>query len=98
LATNARRSWDVAALQNRLWRENRQQHRDASDKPAPPRFDFIPPLFYPAAMKIIRCTDANFSQRLAGVTTASSLFDAGIEASTRAILHEVFVRGDAAIL
>ena len=49
-------------------------------------------------MKIIRCTDANFSQRLAGVTTASSLFDAGIEASTRAILHEVFVRGDAAIL
>jgi len=49
-------------------------------------------------MNIIRCTDANYSQRLAGVTSASSLFDAGIEASTRAILHEVFVRGDAAVL
>ena len=49
-------------------------------------------------MKIIRCTDANYSQRLAEATAASSLFDAGIEASTRAILHEVFVRGDAAVL
>jgi histidinol dehydrogenase len=49
-------------------------------------------------MKIIRCTDANFAQRLGEVTTASSLFDAGIEASTRAILHEVFVRGDSAVL
>ncbi len=49
-------------------------------------------------MKIIRCTDANFSKRLGEVTSASSLFDAGIEASTRAILHEVFVRGDAAVL
>ena len=49
-------------------------------------------------MKIIRYTDANFSQRLAQATSASSLFDAGIEASTRAILHEVYVRGDAAVL
>jgi histidinol dehydrogenase len=49
-------------------------------------------------MKIIRCTDATYSQRLAEATAASSLFDAGIEASTRAILHEVFVRGDAAVL
>ena len=49
-------------------------------------------------MKIIRYTDANFSRRLDEATSASSLFDAGIEASTRAILHEVFVRGDAAVL
>ena len=49
-------------------------------------------------MKIIRYTDANFSRRLDEATSASSLFDAGIEASTRAILHEVFVRGDSAVL
>jgi len=49
-------------------------------------------------MKIIRYTDANFSRSLDEATSASSLFDAGIEASTRAILHEVFVRGDSAVL
>jgi len=49
-------------------------------------------------MKIIRYIDANFSRSLDEATSASSLFDAGIEASTRAILHEVFVRGDSAVL
>ena len=49
-------------------------------------------------MKIIRYTDANFAQSLGEATSASSLFDAGIEASTRAILHEVHQRGDAAVL
>ena len=49
-------------------------------------------------MKIIRCTDANYSQRLGEVTTASSLFDPGIEERTRAILHEVFLRHDDAVL
>ena len=49
-------------------------------------------------MKIIRHTGPNFSRKLGEVASASSLFDAGIEASTRAILHEVYVRGDAAVL
>ena len=49
-------------------------------------------------MKIIRCTEARYSQRLGEVTAASSLFDPGIEAATRAILQEVYVRGDAAVL
>ena len=49
-------------------------------------------------MKIIRCTDANFSKKLGEVTAASSLFDTGIEERTRAILHEVFLRRDAAVL
>jgi histidinol dehydrogenase len=49
-------------------------------------------------MNIIRYTDANFARKLGEVTAASSLFDAGIEERTRAILHDVFVRGDAAVL
>jgi len=49
-------------------------------------------------MKIIRWTDANFSKKLREVTAASSLFDPGIEERTRAILHEVFLRRDAAVL
>ena len=49
-------------------------------------------------MKIIRCTDANFSRKLGEVIAASSLFDTGIEQSTRGILHEVFLRRDAAVL
>jgi histidinol dehydrogenase len=49
-------------------------------------------------MKIIRHTDANFSQKLGEVTAASSLFDAEIEQRTRAILHEVARRGDDAVL
>jgi histidinol dehydrogenase len=49
-------------------------------------------------MKIIRGTDANFSRKLGEVIAASSLFDTGIEQSTRGILHEVFLRRDAAVL
>ena len=49
-------------------------------------------------MNIIRCTDANFTQKLGEVAAASSLFDAGIEASTRGILRAVQERGDAAVL
>jgi histidinol dehydrogenase len=49
-------------------------------------------------MKIIRCTDANYVKKLGEVTAASSLFDPGIEQSTRAILHEVFRRRDDAVL
>ena len=49
-------------------------------------------------MKVIRHTDANFPNRLREVTAPSSLFDAEIEQRTKAILHDVFVRGDAAVL
>jgi len=49
-------------------------------------------------MKIIRHTDANFAKKIGEATAASSLFDAEIEQRTRAILHEVFVRGDDAVL
>ena len=49
-------------------------------------------------MKIVRHTDKNFSAKLRDVAADSSLFDAEIEARTKAILHDVFVRGDAAVL
>jgi histidinol dehydrogenase len=49
-------------------------------------------------MKVIRHTDANFSAKLRELTAASSLFDPDIEQRTRAILHDIYVRGDAALL
>ena len=49
-------------------------------------------------MKIARHTDKDFSAKLREVAADSSLFDAEIEARTKAILHEVFVRGDDAVL
>ncbi len=49
-------------------------------------------------MKVIRHTDADFSQRLAEMTSESSLFDAEIEQRTRAILDAVRARGDDAVL
>jgi histidinol dehydrogenase len=51
-----------------------------------------------AAMKILRHTDADFSQRLRDVAAASSLFDPGVEQRTRAILDDVRGRGDVALL
>jgi histidinol dehydrogenase len=49
-------------------------------------------------MKITRHTDKDFSAKIREVAADSSLFDAGIEQRTKAILHEVFVRGDDAVL
>jgi histidinol dehydrogenase len=49
-------------------------------------------------MKIARHTDKNFSAKLREVAAESSLFDAEIETRTKAILHDVFLRGDDAIL
>ncbi len=49
-------------------------------------------------MKVIRYSDKNFSERLREAAAASSLFDEEIENRTRAILREVFVRGDDALL
>jgi hypothetical protein len=49
-------------------------------------------------MKIVRYTDKDFAAKLRAVAADSSLFDAEIEARTKAILHDVFVRGDDAVL
>ena len=49
-------------------------------------------------MKIARHTDKDFSRKLREVAADSSLFDAEIESRTKAILHNVFVRGDDAVL
>ena len=49
-------------------------------------------------MNTVRHTDAGFSKRLSALAAASSLFDPGIEQRTRAILDDVRVRGDAALL
>ena len=49
-------------------------------------------------MKTARHTDKNFATRLRELTTGASLFDAEIESRTKEILHEVFVRGDDAVL
>ena len=49
-------------------------------------------------MKIVRHTDKDFAARLREATAASSLFDMEIENRTRAILLEVQVRGDDAVL
>jgi histidinol dehydrogenase len=49
-------------------------------------------------MKVIRHSDANFPKKLREVTASSSLFDSEIEQRTRAILHDVYVRGDDALV
>ena len=49
-------------------------------------------------MRAIRHTDKNFAALLSEVTAPSSLFDREIEHSTRSILEDVRLRGDAAVL
>ena len=49
-------------------------------------------------MRVIRYTDADFTERLREVTAPSSLFDPVIEQRTRAILEDVRTRGDEALL
>ena len=49
-------------------------------------------------MKVIRHSDANFSQKLRELTVPSSLFDPVIEQRVRAILGAVQIRGDDALL
>jgi histidinol dehydrogenase len=49
-------------------------------------------------MKVIRYTDKDFTAQLRALAVDASLFDAEIEARTKAILHDVFVRGDDAVL
>jgi histidinol dehydrogenase len=49
-------------------------------------------------MKVIRHTDADYSDRLSELSAPSSLFDPVIEQRTRAILEEVRTRGDEALI
>ena len=49
-------------------------------------------------MKICRYADKNFPARLRELTAGASLFDAGIEERTRAILQDVYLHGDQALL
>ena len=49
-------------------------------------------------MKIARHTDKDFSAKLRELSANASLFDPEIEQRTKAILHEVLVRGDDAVL
>jgi histidinol dehydrogenase len=49
-------------------------------------------------MKIVRCTDADFADKLREATAPSSLFDPEIEQRTRAILDDVQVLGDQALV
>jgi histidinol dehydrogenase len=49
-------------------------------------------------MQIVRHNDKNFSEKIRAAISASSLFDAEIENRTRAILRQVFTRGDDALL
>jgi histidinol dehydrogenase len=48
-------------------------------------------------MKVIRHTDANFTDRLRELIAASSLFDPEIEQRTQAILQDVYLHGDNAL-
>jgi histidinol dehydrogenase len=49
-------------------------------------------------MKIVRHSDSDFSRKLGEITAPSSLFDPSIELRTRAIVNDVRIRGDAALL
>jgi histidinol dehydrogenase len=49
-------------------------------------------------MKLIRHTDADFSEKLREACAASSLFDVEIEQRARGIVEEIRARGDAALL
>jgi histidinol dehydrogenase len=49
-------------------------------------------------MKIVRHSDVNFAAKLRELTAPSSLFDYAIEQRTRAILDDVHIRGDDALL
>jgi histidinol dehydrogenase len=49
-------------------------------------------------VKIIRHSDKDFTERLRRASSASDLFNEEIENRTRAIVREVFVRGDDALL
>src|SRR3989475_7494285 len=49
-------------------------------------------------MNVLRHTDKVFAEKLRALTTLSNLFDPAIEERTRAILQDVYTRGDAALV
>ncbi|MEI9959754.1 MAG: histidinol dehydrogenase [Limisphaerales bacterium] len=49
-------------------------------------------------MKIVRHSDANFTAQIREIIGASSLFNEEIEQRAHVILHDVFIRGDDAVL
>ncbi len=49
-------------------------------------------------MKIVRHTDKKFSTKLRDLASGASLFDAAIEERTKAILQDVYLHGDQALL
>src|SRR5471030_1565316 len=49
-------------------------------------------------MKIVHHTDKDFAARIREAAADSSLFDVEIEQRTKEILHDVFIRGDDAVL
>ncbi len=49
-------------------------------------------------MNVLRFTEPGFVGQVRALTSASSLFDRGIEERTRAILEAVYARGDAALI
>jgi histidinol dehydrogenase len=49
-------------------------------------------------MKIVRHTDKDYAAKLSDLFTGASLFDATIEERTRAILQDVYLHGDQAVL
>ena len=49
-------------------------------------------------MKIVRHTDKDFSARIRELASGASLFDATIEERTKAILQDVYLHGDQALL
>src|SRR6516164_4175130 len=49
-------------------------------------------------MNIIRHSDKTFAERIREASASSNLFDQEIESRTREILHQVFIRGDDALL
>ena len=53
---------------------------------------------FAAHMNVLRHTDKAFAGKLRALTTQSSLFDPTTEEQTRAILQDVYTRGDAALL
>src|SRR5207247_2224160 len=53
---------------------------------------------FAAHMNVLRHTEAAFANKLRVLTMPGNLFDPAIEERTRAILQEVYARGDAALL
>jgi histidinol dehydrogenase len=61
-------------------------------------FDLAAKKSYPLTMKIVRHTDKDFAAKLRDLASGASLFDITIEERTKAILQDVYLHGDQALL